>query len=62
MRTGHNTVKSSSPNVPSTDSSPLLPVPTLPHKLATILAVQITVVAALSQCLCSEALVVDTTH
>jgi hypothetical protein len=56
-RTGRNTVKSSSPNPPSSDSSPFVPVPTLLHKLATILLLAFSLlelVAVLWQCLCSE--------
>jgi hypothetical protein len=47
-------VKSRSPKVPHL---PFFPVPTLPRKLATILLLAFSLfelVAALSQCLCSE--------
>jgi hypothetical protein len=53
----HNVVKSSSPNVPSTDSSSFVPCPRFPTELASILLLAFTLfalVAALSQCLCSE--------
>jgi hypothetical protein len=57
-RTGRNMVKSSSPNAPSTwTQSFLVPIPTLPRKLATILLLAFSLfelVAALLQCLCSE--------
>jgi hypothetical protein len=58
VRTGHNTVKSSSPNVPSTWLIFHCPCThASPHKLTTILLLAFLLfelVAALSQCLYSE--------
>ena len=55
-RTDRNMVKSSSPNAPSTCSPSFVSVPTLSHKLATILLVAFSLfelVAVSSQFLCS---------
>jgi hypothetical protein len=52
-----NMVKSNSPNAPSNSLIFSVPVPTLPRKLANVLLLAFSVfqlVAALSQCLCSE--------
>ena len=57
VRTSRNMVKPNSQTRPVLDSSSFVPVPTLPHKLVTILLLAFSLfelVAALSQCFCSE--------